>query len=284
MSPPAWANPSHSQPPPLQQQRQTQQQQQQQEVQQHEEELFSAYSTLDEPVMETIMRDVRAVASKLQIVLQPLNRSDILGYAGYAGVSQQAGAVTDGVVQDDTGTAEPSETGGVQDQLQQQQGTAAGIAGLSENDRKVINQLKDWDLWGPLIVCLFLAVTLSFKAPNGQASLVFAAVFCAVWVGGAVVTINAQLLGGSISFFQSLCVLGYCIFPMALAAFVIGCLKIIFSTWLWLDFIFVAVGFIWSTRVSSIFIGLYVKNERRFLALYPVFFFYTFLGWLILLF
>ena len=257
---------------------------QQQDVQQHEEELFSAYSTLDEPVMETIMRDVRAVASKLKIVLQPLNRSDILGYAGYAGVSQQATPpAPDGVATDENTVAtEQSDYGGGLDQ--QQQGASAGIAGLSENDRKVINQLKDWDLWGPLIVCLFLAVTLSFKAPNGQASLVFAAVFCAVWVGGAVVTINAQLLGGSISFFQSLCVLGYCIFPMALAAFVIGCLKIIISTWLWLDFIFVAVGFLWSTRVSSIFIGLYVKNERRFLALYPVFFFYTFLGWMILLF
>jgi hypothetical protein len=272
ISPPAWANPSHSQPPPPSQQQMIQQQ----DVQQHEEELFSAYSTLDEPVMETIMRDVRAVASKLKIVLQPLNRSDILGYAGYAGVSQQATPPQDGVVADEN-------VGGAEGGQEQQQ-ASAGIAGLSENDRKVINQLKDWDLWGPLIVCLFLAVTLSFKAPNGQASLVFAAVFCAVWVGGAVVTINAQLLGGSISFFQSLCVLGYCIFPMALAALLIGCLKIIFSTWLWLDFIFVAVGFLWSTRVSSIFIGLYVKNERRFLALYPVFFFYTFLGWMILLF
>jgi hypothetical protein len=267
---------------------------QEQDVQQHEEELFSAYSTLDEPVMETIMRDVRAVASKLQIVLQPLDRSAILGYAGYAGVSTAAPPTqVDGIVADDTvgggggggGAGEQSDSahggGGGQDQQPQ---AAAGFAGLSENDRKVIHQLKDWDLWGPLIVCLFLAVTLSFKAPTDQASLVFAAVFCAVWVGGTVVTINAQLLGGSISFFQSLCVLGYCIFPMALSAFAIGCLQILFNTWLWLDFIIVAVGFLWSTRVSSIFIGLYVKNERRFLALFPVFFFYTFLGWMIILF
>jgi hypothetical protein len=259
---------------------------QEQDVQQHEEELFSAYSTLDEPVMETVMRDVRAVASKLKIVLQPLDRSTILGYAGYAGVSQQVTAPpvqVDGIVADETvGGAEQSDSGGGGGEQQPQ--AAAGFAGLSENDRKVINQLKDWDLWGPLIVCLFLAVTLSFKAPTDQASLVFAAVFCAVWVGGTVVTINAQLLGGSISFFQSLCVLGYCIFPMALSAFAIGCLQILFNTWLWLDIIIVAVGFLWSTRVSSIFIGLYVKNERRFLALYPVFFFYTFLGWMILLF
>jgi protein YIPF6 len=61
---------------------------------------------------------------------------------------------------------------------------------------------------------LSLAVILSFKAPTNQASLVFAAVFCLVWFGSTVVTINAQLLGGSISFFQSLCVLGYSIFPL----------------------------------------------------------------------
>jgi hypothetical protein len=269
MSPPNWANATHSQQPQMQTQVV-----QQQVVQQHEEELFGAYSTLDEPVMETIMRDVHAVASKLKIVLQPLDRSAILGYAGYSGVSQQVTQQQDGA----------DENAPVEQPVDPQQQQSSGIAELSESDRKVINQLKDWDLWGPLIVCLFLAVTLSFKAPTDQASLVFAAVFCAVWVGGTVVTINAQLLGGSISFFQSLCVLGYCIFPLALAAFIIGCLKLVFNTWLWLDFIFVAIGFLWATRASSIFIGLYVKRERRLLALYPVFFFYTFLGWMILLF
>ena len=32
------------------------------------------------------------------------------------------------------------------------------------------------------------------------------------------VTLNAQLLGGKISFFQSVCVLGYCIFPLNVAS------------------------------------------------------------------
>ena len=50
---------------------------------------------------------------------------------------------------------------------------------------------------------------MSFTAPDGQASLVFAAVFFIVWFGAGVVTLNAQLLGGNISFFQSVCVLGY---------------------------------------------------------------------------
>ena len=46
-----------------------------QTAQQHEEEFFAPLSTLDEPVMETIMRDVRSVGSKLKVVLLPMERS-----------------------------------------------------------------------------------------------------------------------------------------------------------------------------------------------------------------
>lgn len=56
--------------------------------------------------------------------------------------------------------------------------------------------------------------------------MVFATVFVIVWVGAAAVTLNAQLLGGSISFFQSVCILGYCVFPLTLSSF--GCLLMSF--------------------------------------------------------
>ena len=39
------------------------------------DELLAPVSTLDEPVSETIMRDVRAVGGKLKAVLLPLDRS-----------------------------------------------------------------------------------------------------------------------------------------------------------------------------------------------------------------
>jgi len=48
--------------------------------------------------------------------------------------------------------------------------------------------------------------------------LVFGAVFIVTWCGAAVVTLNAKLLGGSVSFFQSICVLGYCLFPLVISA------------------------------------------------------------------
>jgi hypothetical protein len=171
----------------------------------------------------------------------------------------------------------------------------AGYAGVSQTenleltdrDKEIITRLKDWDLWGPLLVCLGLAVLLSFKAPAGQASLVFAAVFCSVWLGSAVVTINAQLLGGTISFFQSVCVLGYCVFPMMMAAVVVDLLKMIsflgFVSTI-LEMVVLGVAFLWSTRASSVFIGQYIMASRRLLAVFPVLFFYTFLAWMILLF
>ena len=39
---------------------------------------------------------------------------------------------------------------------------------------------------------------LSWNAPEEQKALVFAAVFVIVWLGSAVVTLNALLLGGNL--------------------------------------------------------------------------------------
>lgn len=209
------------------------------------DELLSPVSTLDEPVMETVMRDVRSVGAKLKAVMIPLDRHRPFGY------------VT--VLQGED-------------------------VAPSDGQRNVINQLRDWDLWGPLIICLSLALILSAKAPAKQTSHVFTTVFIVMWVGSLVVTINAQLLGATMSIFQSLCVLGYCVFPLTVSALVIAILRFTWLGTLWLDLIWLSLGFLWATRVSSIFVGQFVKRERRMLALYPVFFFYLLLGWLILLF
>jgi hypothetical protein len=74
-------------------------------------ELMQPFSTLDEPVLDTIMRDVRAVGSKLRIVMLPLDRNM---HFGYSTVEENEGDVTEE---------------------------------LGENQKKVIESLKDWDLW-----------------------------------------------------------------------------------------------------------------------------------------
>lgn len=66
----------------------------------------------------------------------------------------------------------------------------------STPQEETLKQLRDWDLWGPLLLCLVLSILMSLGAPDGQKALVFSSVFVIGSVGAAVVTFNAQLLGG----------------------------------------------------------------------------------------
>ena len=155
------------------------------------------------------------------------------------------------------------------------------------NDDEKSKELRDWDLWGPLILCLMLALTLSItgKTPDAKdgaddgATLVFGIVFVVVWIGSAVVTINAQLLGGTVSFFHSVCLLGYCLFPLNVAAIVVA---FIGNISIFLNLAIVLVGFGWSTFSSIGFMAGLVPSTRKALAEYPVLLFYLFLAWFIL--
>ena len=134
------------------------------------------------------------------------------------------------------------------------------------------------DLWGPLLICLALSVLMSLTSPDGQASLVFTAVFMIEWLGAAIVTLNAQLLGAKISFFQSVCIIGYCLFPLTMAAFVLFFLPQEFEFFL-VKLAIVVVGYLWSIRASVVFISGVVEEKRRALAVFPVFLFYVVVGW-----
>ena len=147
--------------------------------------------------------------------------------------------------------------------------------------REKAKQLRDWDLWGPLVLCLALSLCLSFSANTDDGSLVFEIVFVIVWAGAAIVAVNGQLLGGNISFFQSVCVLGYCLFPLTLAAF-INMMFLQFFPFI-IRIIPVGVAFIWSSYSSVGFIAEMVVPEKKGLAAFPVFLFYLFLSWFILL-
>ncbi|CAL1154784.1 unnamed protein product [Cladocopium goreaui] len=94
----------------------------------------------------------------------------------------------------------------------------------------------------------------------------------------SVVTVNALLLKGKISFFQSVCVLGYCIFPLVIAAFCSLMLNVI-----WLKVIFVVIGFTWATGASVNFMSELLPEDRKALGVYPVWLFYVAIAWLILI-
>ncbi|KAK3744894.1 hypothetical protein QZH41_013771 [Actinostola sp. cb2023] len=147
--------------------------------------------------------------------------------------------------------------------------------------------LRDWDLWGPLVLCVFLAMLLQghkVADSNNDGGPQFAEVFVVVWVGSFVITINSKLLGGQISFFQSACVLGYCIFPLDVALMV--CRFILLakqSVPLFIvRFLVVMAGFAWATFASVVFLGDSQPPNRKALAVYPIFLFYFVISWMII--
>lgn len=182
-------------------------------------------STLDEPVKETVLRDLRAVGNKFVHVLYPKRSSALL---------------------------------------------------------------RDWDLWGPLLLCVTLALLLQGGATDSQeqGGPQFAEVFVIVWLGSFVITLNSKLLGGTLSFFQSLCVLGYCIMPLAAALVV--CRLVLFLANNAVSFavrlLVVGGAFGWSTFASTAFLADSQPRDRRALVVYPVFLFYFVIGWIILTF
>lgn len=149
--------------------------------------------------------------------------------------------------------------------------------------------LRDWDLWGPLLLCVIMAIFLQSSVPSDDKSSdggpQFAEVFVVVWVGAAVVTLNSQLLGGEISFFQSVCVLGYCMCPLS-ASLLCSWIIIRFAQYtvgfFIVRFILVGLAYGWSIFASTAFLGDSQPSNRKALAVYPICLFYLLLAWMIL--
>lgn len=183
------------------------------------------FNTLDEPIRDTVLRDLRAVGVKFFHVLYPKEKKSLL---------------------------------------------------------------KEWDLWGPLVLCTFMAMVLQGSADRADSSNdggpEFAEVFVIVWIGSMIVTLNSKLLGGNISFFQSVCVLGYCLLPTAIALIVCRIILLMeHTTSLFvIRFVVTMVGFGWATFASMVFLGDSQPAGRKALAVYPMFLFYFIISWLVI--
>eukprot|EP00079_Xenopus_tropicalis_P037966 XP_017951737.1 PREDICTED: protein YIPF6 isoform X1 [Xenopus tropicalis] len=154
--------------------------------------------------------------------------------------------------------------------------------------KKSTTLLRDWDLWGPLVLCVSLALMLQGGNADSKddGGPQFAEVFVIIWFGAVVITLNSKLLGGTISFFQSLCVLGYCILPLTVAMLV--CRLVLLLSHTTASFIVrlvvVTVMFAWSTFASTAFLADSQPPNRRALAVYPIFLFYFVISWMVLTF
>nr|XP_043621698.1 protein YIP4b-like [Erigeron canadensis] len=136
--------------------------------------------------------------------------------------------------------------------------------------------LRDWDLWGPFFFIVFLGLTLSWSA-SVKKSEVFAVAFALLATGAVILTLNVLLLGGHIIFFQSLSLLGYCLFPLD-----VGALICMLKDNVMVKMIVVCVTLAWSSWAAYPFISMAVNPRRKALALYPVLLMYVSVGFLII--
>ncbi|TKY54579.1 YIPF6 protein [Spatholobus suberectus] len=136
--------------------------------------------------------------------------------------------------------------------------------------------LRDWDLWGPFFFIVFLGLTLSWSA-SVKKSEVFAVAFALLAAGAVILTLNVLLLGGHIIFFQSLSLLGYCLFPLD-----VGALICMLKDNVIVKVVVVCVTLAWSSWAAYPFMSSAVNPRRKALALYPVFLMYVSVGFLII--
>jgi hypothetical protein len=140
---------------------------------------------------------------------------------------------------------------------------------------KKYNQILQWDLWGPLLLNLFLAFTLTFNThEKGQ---LISLLFIIFWFGGSIIYLNNYFLGVKASIFQIYCLLGYCLFPLNISAIIVTIIH-----WnYFFRFIFVGTACIWAIYSSSDYLKAITTHEQRYLVLYPCILFYVYISWFI---
>lgn len=135
--------------------------------------------------------------------------------------------------------------------------------------------IKQWDLWGPLLLIIFLACSLAIN--SSDKSQTFVLVFLIFWIGSFLVFANSYLLGLKTSIFQIFCLLGYCLFPLNIAAFILS-----FTSFLDLiRFIIIGLSCFWSLYSISSFLRNLSMPEQRYLVLYPSILLYIYISWFI---
>ena len=135
--------------------------------------------------------------------------------------------------------------------------------------------IRQWDLWGPLLLNMALAFTLSFDTK--EKSQITTLIFVIFWLGGVILYLNANFLGVKASIFQILCLLGYCLFPLNLSAIIVT----IFNLNDILKLILVMSTLCWSVYSSSDYLRVISNQEQRYLVLYPCILFYLYISWFI---
>ncbi|KAK6893949.1 Protein YIP4 [Candida tropicalis] len=230
------------------------------------ERQYTGGDTLDEPVWETLKRDLLQIGKRLAIVVWPMQLANLAK-------QQQSRFLT---FAQSNGINIPESLGNVMSVNQGEEEEEE--TGISSN--QLINQDNlDWDLWGPLIFSLVFSIVLAFTNKK-QTTEVFSGSFAFIWIFYFVIGLNVQLLGGTISFLSAISAIGYSMFPIVVGELI----STLVIKWRWLRIVVMIVLDAWSifagvmsVKCSGVFPG------RVLLAMYPVALFYSVLSWLVII-
>ena len=137
------------------------------------------------------------------------------------------------------------------------------------------NHIRQWDLWGPLLLNLILASTLALNTKEkGQMTSL---IFIIFWLGGVAIYLNNYFLEVKASIFQIFCLLGYCLFPLNIAAIIVT----IINSYDIIRLIVVGFTCFWSIYSSSDYLKAITTQDKRYLVLYPCILFYLYISWFI---
>ena len=146
---------------------------------------------------------------------------------------------------------------------------------IPEKDRS--EQVRQWDLWGPLIFTCLLSMTLAFRASEKGST--FTLIFIIFWIGSILVYLNANLLGIKVSIFQIICLLGYCLFPLNIAAIILSLGKF----FEFLRLIILIACCTWSSYSIRGFLLNLASKDQSLLVIYPAILVYLFISGVILM-
>ena len=133
-----------------------------------------------------------------------------------------------------------------------------------------LEELYNWDLWGPLLFCFLYSIALSTGENKDSESSIFVLIFVIFWIGGFIITFNGRFLGAQIGVCQMISLLGYSMFPITLGGIIIGFCRI---RNIIVKLIIFAIALVWASLASVGFIGGLVEPEKKFIAIFPVFLF-----------
>lgn len=230
------------------------------------ERQYAGGNTLDEPVWETLRRDMMQIARRIAIVIWPMQISSL--------AMHQQQRFIDFALKN--GINIPELLRSTRIPVPESEDSAEQEEGLSADEALWKNSL-DWDLWGPLLFSLLYSVTLGLSASSNQTNIVFSGTFSLIWVFYIIIGLNVQLLGGNISFMSAISAAGYSMFPVTVGALLCTLL---------IKYIILRIPlmiFLCSWSIYAGFLSLKcsgVLPGRVFLAIYPVSLIYSALSWL----